>query len=80
MKTNLQKHTKKARYLERKMKEIEAKYPHINFSDWELIRACQKHYEYSKYYVYERTDAKMCAHENITHRCSDCICAKKDVH
>ena len=77
METNYQKHLKKYKSLDKRLKEIEKKYPDFDFRNLSLRNDLEKYWKLERELIYESVDTDFCKSDNPDHMCSDCNCWKR---
>jgi hypothetical protein len=72
----LKKKKQRLKTIEKKLANIEAEYPSINFKDLALNKAINAHYALVKEMIGLKVDIKFCPTENRNEMCQDCNCWK----
>lgn len=76
MKSKLPARRRRRAYLNAEIKKIRDQYPHVDFKDWQLRRAMERHYELTKQLIYVEVDIKFCEGDEAGKRCRGCDCPK----
>lgn len=63
-------------YLIKKIAKIEADFPNVDFRNYAITQARNKHHELVKEMIYLKVDINFCESEDRHKMCSDCDCWK----